>query len=296
MSQINIMALRHSAFYSPLLMTMAGGFLKQQGLEHTYEVATPERPVVDCMRKQQCHVAQSAVATSFTDLESGYAIDIVHFAQINERDGFFIAAREPDPDFSWQKLRNKKVLVDHFFQPLAMLKYGLNKQGVDFCDLHVIDAGNVEQIEQAFRDGLGDYVHMQGPAPQQLEHDGQGYVVAAVGDAVGPVAFSSLCASREWLESDMASAFMQAYQQALDYVIDAPAEEIAAREYEAGFFPEIDVKVLADTIRAYQQLGCWQHNSRISKAAYENLLDVFLYNGLITQRHPYDSAVVPPPG
>ena len=109
-------------------------------------------------------------------------------------------------------------------------------------------------------------------------------VVAAVGDAVGPVAFSSLCASREWLAGDMAAAFMRAYRNARRYVIDAPADEIARQE--AGFFPDIDPQVLATTIAGYQQLGCWTPDPAISEQAYDNLLEVFLYSGAITRRHP----------
>ena len=291
MARINIMALRHSAFYSPLLMTIAGGYLREEGLEPEYKVATPECTVPDSIQNGTCHLAQSAVATSFAGLERGEESNIIHFAQINSRDGFFIAAREPDDAFSWKKLAGKKVLVDHFFQPLAMLKYGLHKQRVDYSSINVIDAGNVDEIEQSFRDGEGDYVHLQGPAPQQMEHDGIGHVVARVGDAVGPVAFSSLCASHEWLKTDMAHAFMRAYKKSLDYVINAPADEIAAREQEAGFFPEIDRQVLTGTIKAYQQLGCWGSDASISQSAYENLLDVFLFSGAISQRYSYDMVV-----
>ena len=295
MSKINIMALRHSVFYSPLLMTMAGGFLRDEGLEPEYVVASPNNTVVDNINNGSCHLAQSAVATSFSELERGEEVDIVHFAKINARDGFFIAARQPDPDFKWKKLCGKKVLVDHFFQPLAMLEYGLQQQGVDFASLDVIDAGDVAAIEAAFRHGDGDYVHLQGPAPQQLEHDGVGYVVAAVGNAVGPVAFSSLCASRQWLKTEMAKVFMSAYQKSLDYVISAPAEEVAALEYEANFFPGVDRDVLTQTVKTYQKLGCWQVDPVISKQSYENLLDVFLMGGAITQRHAYDKAIVLPP-
>lgn len=291
MAQIHIMALRHSAFYSPLLMTMAGGFLRDEGLEPTYTPATPNNTVPDNIRRGTCHLAQSAVATSFAALEKNEPIDIVHFAQINARDGFFIAAREPDAHFSWQKLVGKKVLVDHFFQPLAMLRYGLHKQGVDFNALKVIDAGDVNAIERAFRNGEADYVHMQGPVPQQFQHEGLAHVVAAVGDAVGPVAFSSLCASREWLTTDMARAFMRAYRKSLAYVISAPAEEIAMREMKAGYFPGIHGQVLTNTISAYQQLGCWENAAHISRASYENLLDVFLYSGLITRRHEYEKVI-----
>jgi len=289
------MALRHSAFYTPYLMTMAGGFLKQQGLDYDYQPENAQCTVADSFFNGSCDVAQSAVATSFAALENGRQADWVHFAQINARDGFFIAAREPDLDFRWSKLQGKKVLVDHFFQPLAMLKYGLHKKNVNFQLLKVQDAGDVNQIEQAFRSGQADYVHMQGPAPQQLEYEGIGYVVASVGEAVGPVAFSSLCATSEWLKTDMATAFLQAYKAAKHYVLNAPAEEIAAREQEAGFFPEINPDVLISTIDAYQCLGCWQTELNISRSSYENLLDVFLYSGAITQRHAYEKVIQAPP-
>ena len=293
MTQINIMAMRHSAFYSPLLMTISGGFLQDEGLEPHYEVATPKNPVNDAIRSGKVHLSQSAVATSFETLEKGETCDIVHFAQINERDGFFIAGREAETDFQWKNLLGKEVLVDHLFQPIAMFRYALHKQGVDENQVKIIDVGDVEAIDRAFRQGQGDYVHQQGPAPQQLEKDGIGHVVAAVGDAVGPVAFSSLCASLEWLQSDMALTFMRAYRAARQYVIDAPAEEIAHKE--ADFFPGIDQDVLSSTIATYQKLGCWSPDPGISQKAYNNLLDVFLYSGLISQRYPYDACVISPP-
>ena len=295
MQQINIMALRHSAFYSPLLMTIAGGYLQQQGLQPEYRVQSADDTVVENIRNGRCHLAQSAVATSFQTLEQGQQPDIMHFAQINNRDGFFIAAREPDADFSWAALKGRKVLVDHFFQPMAMLRYGLHQQGIEFSDFEVIDAGDVAAIDGAFRDGLGDYVHQQGPAPQQMEQDGIAHVVAAVGDAVGPVAFSSLCASPEWLKTDMAQRFMAAYRQALADVIQASPGDIADQLQQAGFFTDIDNAVLSRTLAAYQGLGCWQADPQISDASYQTLLDVFQFSGLISQRYPLSAAVVAPP-
>lgn len=295
MSKINIMALRHSAFYSPLLVTMAAGFLKEEGLEPSYTIASPGNTVVDNINQGRCHIAQSAVATSFSELEQGKNVNIVHFAQINARDGFFIAAREKDENFTWDKLVGKKVLVDHFFQPYAMFKYALKQKGIAMESIEVIDAGTVEQIDLAFRNGEADYVHQQGPAPQQLEFEGLAHVVASIGEVIGPVAFSSLCASREWLRTDMAKAFMQSYYNALKYVQSAAADEIAAREMEAGFFPGVEAKVLSQTIQYYQQLGCWELDPVISKNSYEKLLDVFMYSGVIHKRHAYDRAIVSPP-
>lgn len=293
MTPINIMALRHSAFYTPLLVCMSGGFLKEEGLEPHYSLQTAGRTVADTVRSGETHVAQSAVATSFAALEAGDTIDMVHFAQINERDGFFLTGREADKNFDWSRLAGREVLVDHFFQPLAMFEYACHKKGVSYDAIKVIDAGDVAAIDRAFRDGRGDFVHQQGPAPQQLEHDGVGHVVASIGDVVGPVAFSSLCARREWLQTDMARAFMRAYRKARQFTIDAQAEELAG--LIQGYLPDIHPHVLSLSLRTYQQLACWTPAAEISPVAYERLLDVFIHSGLITRRHPYQAVIETPP-
>jgi NitT/TauT family transport system substrate-binding protein len=293
MSRIHIRFTRYSAFYSPLLMAMAGGHLRAEGLESSYDVITADKTVAGGIQDGSVQVGQSAVATHFAPYERGDTLPYVHFAQINERDGFFLVGREPQPDFTWRQLLNRRVLVDHFFQPLAMFRFALHRQQVDESGITMIDAGDVDAIDRAFRDGHGDYVHLQGPAAQQLEQDGVGHVVAAVGEAVGPVAFSSLCAAPAWLATEDARAFVRAYRKARAQVIDSSAAELAAAE--AGFFPEIDRAVLTRTIAAYKQLGCWTPAVEISRASYTAALDVFEFSGLIRRRAPYDVAVAAPP-
>lgn len=293
MSKIDIMAMRHSAFYTPLLVTMSGGYLKQEGLDHSYSVQTADNPAATAVVDGRAHLTQSAVATSFAALEAGETPDLVHFAQINERDGFFLAGREPEPNFDWSNLKGKDVLVDHLFQPLAMFRYALHKQGVDEDRVNIIDAGSVDQMEQAFREGRGDYIHQQGPAPQQMQLDGIAHIVASLGEVIGPVAFSSLCARRDWLSSDEAKAFMRAYRKARQYVVNASADDIAVRIID--FFPDIDPQVLSDTIGTYKKLECWTANPVIKLASYETLLDIFQYSNLITRRHAFDKCVTTPP-
>ena len=293
MSKIDIIVSRHSAFYSPLISTISGGFLKDEGLDSSYRPATPDDPSVGAVVAGTAHVGQAAVSASWAFLERGESPPIAHFAQINERDGFFIAAREPDPDFTWGKLVGPKVIADVGGQPLAMFKYGVHRMGVKYDDIDTIDVGEAAAVDRAFRDGRGDYVHLQGPYPQQLESEGIGYVVASVGEAIGPVAFSSVVATPEFLETDMAAAFMRAYRKSRVYVNETPAAEIAAAEKD--FFPDIDQGVLAKTIAFYQTLGCWNPDPSISQESYDAALDVFLHSGIITKRHAYADVVAPAP-
>lgn len=290
---INIQFTRFSAFYSPLIATIAGGFLQQEGLEPRHSVSPPGKSAIAGLIDGTVHVAQSAPSQGFTPLEQGKQPPALHFAQINEKDGFFLVGRSPEPQFAWQRLAERKVLVDHATQPMAMFKYACYRRALDFKSIQAVDAGSTEKMIAAFCKGEADYVHLQGPAPQQLEHDGAGHIVATLGDAIGPCAFSSLAATREWLAGEMAKRFMRAYRKARAWVIASPAAEIA--RVEAPFFRGIDRDVLAATIGSYQKLGNWSPHVEITRPAWEATVDIFLHAGLITKRHPYEEVIAQPP-
>jgi NitT/TauT family transport system substrate-binding protein len=289
---LSIQFTRFSAFYSPLIATLAGGFLRDEGFQPTHSVAPAGKSAIEALGSGAAHVVQSAPSQAFGPLERGQRPPAVHFAQVNETDGFFLTARARDPHFTWDRLEGKKVLVDHGGQPLAMFKYACHRRGVEYAAIQPLDVP-AGQMDRAFRSGDGDYVHQQGPAPQQLEHDGVGHVVAPVGEAIGACAFSSLAATREWLGTEPARRFMRAYRRARAWLIDSPAARVA--EAEAAFFPEIDRAVLAATIAAYQRLGCWTPHVEITRPAFEVTLDVFQHSGLITRRHRYEDVVAAPP-
>jgi len=293
MAKINIQFTLFSAFYSPLIATMAGGFLKQEGLDYEWSVSPPGVPAVDSITNGSAHVVQSAPSQAFNAIargESGYP---VHFAQVNEMDGFFITGREADADFSWQKLEGAEVVMFGGGQPNAMFRYACHRAGIDFNKIVALTPGGPADIDQAFRAGQGQYVQQQGPYPQQLADDGVGSIVAQVGPQIGPCAFSSLAASREWLETDMAQAFTRAYANARQYLNQTPASQIAA--VEQAYFPDINAAALEQCIASYQQLGCWTPHVEITRPAFEVTLDVFAYTGGIPERYPYELVCAAPP-
>ena len=291
--EIRIEFTRFSAFYSPLIAAIAGGFLKREGLEARHAVSAAGRTAIASLLEGSAHVVQSAPSQGLTVLEQGKTPPALHFAQINERDGFFLAGRAPDRAFSWDRLRGKRILVDHGMQPMAMFKYACFKRGLEFGAITAVDAGPTEQMIGAFRRGEGDFVHLQGPAPQALEHEGAGHIVAALGDAIGPCAFSSLAATREWLATDVAKRFMAAYRRARAWLIATPAAEVA--RVEASFFPDVPPAVLTATIATYQRLGNWTPHVEITRPAWDATVDIFLHAGLITRRHRYEDVIAPPP-
>ena len=272
---------------------MSGGFLKAEGLEPNWSIAPPGISAIAALEDGSAHVVQSALSQGFSVLDRGDTPTVAHFAQVNEMDGFFLTGRQDDPDFTWDKLEGSEVVMFKGGQPLAMLKYACHKAGIDFDKIKAITPGGAADIDKAFRDGQGQFVQQQGPFPQQLQADGVGHIVAKVGPQIGPCGFSSLAATREWLETDMAKAFIRAYKKTRIYMNETPAAEIA--KVEKPYFPKIDEPVLADCIAIYQKLGCWTPHVDITPAAYEITLDVFEYNGMLKQRYAYEQVCSAPP-
>lgn len=293
MDRIRIQFTLFSAFYSPLISTMSGGFLEGEGLDPEWSVSPPGVSAVAALQDGSAHVVQSALSHGFASLDIGETPAAVHFAQVNEMDGFFLTGREADPAFTWDKLEGAEVVMFPGGQPIAMFKYACRNAGIDFDRIKPICPGGAADIDRAFRQGKGQYVQQQGPFPQQLQADGIGHVVAQIGKQIGPCGFSSLAATRAWLATDMARAFMRAYRKTRIYMNETPAAEIA--KAEKSYFPGIGESVLADCIATYQQLGCWTPHVEITRAAFEKTLDVFEYAGALKRRYRYEQICTAPP-
>src|SRR5512141_1913031 len=119
MEKISIQFTLFSAFYSPLISTMSGGFLKAEGLEPAWSIAPPGVSALAALSDGSAHVVQSALSQGFTSLNKGETPAEVHFAQINEMDGFFLTGREADRGYTWKKLEGAEVVMFEGGQPLA---------------------------------------------------------------------------------------------------------------------------------------------------------------------------------
>jgi len=293
MDKVHVRFLRYSAFYTPLLVTLSGDRLRNADIDVSFDRATPEATVEGGLRDGSVQVAQSAPAVSFRPVLAGETSDLRHFAVMNHLDGFFLAARDRSTPFSWLSLEGRTVLADHFFQPMALLRTAMRRMGVDESRVRIIDAGTPAQMEEAFRAGQGDFVHLQGPAPQQLEADGLAHVVASVGQAAGPLAFSSLFARTAWLQTPVARRFMQVYRESRAESHSGDPRALA--ELVQPFLPEISRGALERTITDYQRLGTWAGADDISPSEYARTVEIFNEVGHINGTPPMEQVVVTPP-
>ena len=150
MDNIYIQFTLFSAYYAPLIATMSGGFLRAEGREHDWSVSPPGLSAIAALENGSAHVVQSALSQGFGALNKGEEVNVVHFAQINEMDGFFLTGRNPDTNFSWDKLEGAEVVMFKGGQPAAMFKFACHKAGINFDEIIQITPGGAADIDRAF--------------------------------------------------------------------------------------------------------------------------------------------------
>jgi NitT/TauT family transport system substrate-binding protein len=283
---LRLMPTRHSPFYSPFLAVHAAGFLQQEGIESTLRLPVEGESTAAVLRRGEVDVIQSAVSAAWTAIEKGVTDFPVHIAQINQCDGFVILGRESEPDFRWRKLEGKTLIADHGHQPLALLRWAAHENQSDLSQANLLNLGSPPAMEAAFRAGQGDYLHLQGGMPQQMELEGAGHIVAYVGQGLTPLAFSSVAAPRAFTESDQIEPFLRAFAKAKTWARETPPGEVAT--VLAPLFPALRIEALTAAIAACQNLGCWNGDAAIPRADYHEAERAFLWAGAIQRAHPYE--------
>ena len=294
---IKVMSSRHSAFYTPLLLAVELGstdqsFMKSisEDFECSYSVAENNENVYEKISNGEIDIAQSSVSGSWGNK---YSKDIVHFAEINKMDGFHLVQRsdnENDEKFDWEMLNQKEILVDHSSQPLYMFKYACSKKNINFDKLNVIDAGSPENMIKKFREGKGDFIHLQAPQSidltyDQFDEEGKniirskvGNIVEYIGKIIGPLSFSTLICKREYLDTKEYHKFIEIFHTTKLFAQTQDPSKISEIIFE--FFPETDVDALEKTISIYQKLNCWNGEVNISEDHYDTTLEVFRNSGV----------------
>jgi len=286
MTPLRLMPTRHSPFYTPFLAVHAVGFLQEEGIESMLRLPVEGESTAAVLRRGEVDVIQSAVSAAWTAIEKGVTDFPVHIAQINQCDGFVIVGREPDPDFTWQKLDGKALIADHGHQPLNLLHWAAHNNGGDLSRANLVNLGSASDMEAGFRAGQGDYVHLQGGMPQQMEIEGAGHIVAYVGQGLKPLAFSSVAAPRAFTESDRLHLFLRAFAKAKVWARETSSRDVA--KTLAPLFPALHIEALTASIAACQKLGCWNGGAAIPRADYHEAEKAFLWAKAIQRTHAYE--------
>ncbi len=280
-----------SLFYTPQFVAIHGGHLAAEGPEIALTTATQGGGTVDALRSGSADLALGGLMRSFELVDRG-GPRLVHFAAVNDRNGFFLLSREPRRRFAWADLVGRTVIsFGGAPTPWLCMQAVLRRHGLDPARVTFVRDLSTPDAVAAFCAGKADFLEHGPPVVDELIAGGAGHLVASMGEATGPVPFSSYMATPETLgrERDIVGRFVGGLYRAQRWMAAATATEIAA--VVAPAFADIDAGVRARAVERYLRQATWVGDPVLTRGGFETLQEILLGGGFIRRRHRFEHLV-----
>ena len=292
---LRLMEVFRTVFYTPIYVSVAGGFLESEGLDVTFRTCPPEfGNVTGALNQGAADISGSGIMGSIISADGGADDVPAHIAKINARDGFFLLSRPTDAQFQWESLSGATVIpVGFSAMPPASFQFALRNNGVDPSEVNMIPGLPLDEAVATFQSGQGDFIHLPEPAAEQLIADGTASLAVALGPANGHIAYSSFAATNNFLDRnpDLVDRFIKGYARALTWLRDS--EPATVGEIVAPFFPGVTNELIVRSVVRYKDQDTWPADPHLKEPEFEGLQDILVAAGMVQKRQDYAKVVRP---
>ena len=283
----------HSIFSAPMYVAIEEGYFAEEGIDLTLVNGFGADKTMTAVLSGEADIGFMGSEASIYTYNEGANDYVVNFAQLTQRAGNFLVAREPMEDFSWEDLNGHLVLGGRKGgMPEMVFEYILRQNGMDPAnDLTIDQSIDFGSTAAAFAGGKGDFTVEFEPGATSLEQEGRGYVVASLGTDSGYVPYTAFSAKKSYMEEhpDTIQGFTDALQKGMDYVAAHTPEEIAA--IIAPQFEETDLETITTIVSRYYEQDTWPDSLVFSEESFDLLQDILEDSGELEKRAPYEALV-----
>jgi len=291
--QVTLNEVAHSIFYAPMYVAIEEGYFAEEGIDLTLVTGFGADKTMTALLSGEADIGFMGPETTVYTYQQGMEDYAVNFAQLTQRAGNFVVAREKDDAFTWDKLKGKDVLGGRAGgMPQMVFEYVLKKNNIDpKTDLTIDQSIDFGSTAAAFSGGQGEYTIEFEPHATALEEKGDGYVVASVGEESGYVPYTAFSAKKSFIEKnpEVIEAFTKALQKGMEYVNTNTSAEIA--EVISSQFEETDIKTIETIIERYKVQDSWKNDLVFGEDAFTLLQDILQEAGELDERVPYEELV-----
>lgn len=100
----------HSIFYAPMYIAIEQGYFEQEGINLSLVTGFGADKTMTAVLSGEADIGFMGPETTVYTVNEGSNDYVVNFAQLTQRAGNFLVAREEMPSFSWADLCGKEVL------------------------------------------------------------------------------------------------------------------------------------------------------------------------------------------
>jgi NitT/TauT family transport system substrate-binding protein len=280
-----------SIFYAPQWVALHGGHFAAEGLDVEVRTAGGGVTTTGALIDGRAEIALGGIMRSLDVADRGGPF-LPHFVNVNDRNGFFLLSRAPRPRFAWTDLVGRTVLsFAEAPTPWQCMLTVLRRHGVDPASVRIERTRPLPEALAAFRGGHGDFFETGQPLTERLLADGTAHLVASMGEATGPVPFSSYMTTWAFLREgrEIVTRFTRALHRAQTWMAGAGPGAVA--DVVAPAFPDVEPEIRRRAVARYAAQGTWTTDPVIGRPGYEYLQQILLDGGFITRRHRYEDLI-----
>ena len=283
----------HSLFYAPMYVAIEEGYFADAGIDLELVTGFGADKTMTAVLTGEADIGFMGSESTIYTYAGGTEDYVVNFAQLTQRAGNFLVAREPIDDFSWDMLKGATVLGGRAGgMPEMVFEYILKKNNINpETDLEILQNVDFGSTSAAFTSGIGDYTVEFEPSATLLEQQGEGHVIASLGVESGYVPYTAYCAKKSYIKKnpDVIQKFTNATQKGLDYVNTHSSAEIAA--IIAPQFKETDIATITAIVERYKSQDTWKTSTVFTEDSFNLLQDILTQAGELKSPVPYSSLV-----
>ncbi len=283
----------HSIFYAPMYVAIEEGYFAQEGIDLTLVTGFGADKTMTAVLSGEADIGFMGSEASIYTYNQGANDYVVNFAQLTQRAGNFLVAREEMPDFTWDDLKGTYVLGGRKGgMPQMVFEYILKENGINPQeDLKINQSIDFGATAAAFAEGQGDFSIEFEPGATTLENGKKGYVVASLGKDSGYVPYTAFSAKKSYIDKnpEIIQGFTNALQKGMDYVDTHTPEEIAAIIQPQ--FKETDLDTITTIVTRYYEQDTWKTDLIFEKSSFNLLQSILESAGELDKRAPYKDLV-----
>lgn len=108
--KVSLNEVAHSIFYAPMYVAIEEGYFEEEGIDLTLVTGFGADKTMTAVLSGSADIGFMGSEASIYTYNEGANDYVVNFAQLTQRAGNFLVAREEMPDFTWDALKGKTIL------------------------------------------------------------------------------------------------------------------------------------------------------------------------------------------
>lgn len=278
-NKIRLNEVTHSIFYAPLYAAVNLGYFEDEGLEVTIESATGSDASMTALLSGSADVV--LVGPETVVYSQGTKDSPVVFGQLTQKDGSFFVSRDQVSEFTLDDLKGTTIIAGRQGgMPAMTLEYIIEQAGMTIGTNTANGEVNLRtdvafpMIGSEFITSGCEYCTLFEPTATNLQKEGNGYVLDAVGEFSGYLPYTVFATKQSFLDekSEQAEKFLRAVQKGYKYI--STQSSLLVAQALAPSFAGMTIEDLQIAVEQYLAIDAWCSSPVMTEESFNKMMEI----------------------